>query len=138
LKDDTYTFDQSDPKFEDRLISHGVHLQRIIQVVSDITNQPLDTLRVLDLGCLEGLYGIEFAQHGAEVIAIEGREANIEKARFAKDILGLYNITFVQDDVRNLSVEKRRKVRAFRCCSMLRSLLPFGHPRRVSVRGEPV
>lgn len=61
---------------------------------------------MLDLACLEGLYGIELARHGAEVVGIEGREANIEKARFAKDVLALDNLTFVQDDVRNLCAEK--------------------------------
>lgn len=106
LSDDIYTYDQNHPEFQDRLVSHGVHLRRIIQAVSDITNQPLGSLRVLDLGCLEGLYGLEFAQHGAEVVAIEAREVSLEKSRFAKEVLGLDNITFVQDDVRNLSIEK--------------------------------
>src|SRR3989442_14143808 len=73
---------------------------------SDITNKPLDSLRVLDLACLEGLYGKEFARHGAAVFGKEGRKANIEKARFAKDALALENIRFVQDNVRNLSVQK--------------------------------
>jgi 2-polyprenyl-3-methyl-5-hydroxy-6-metoxy-1,4-benzoquinol methylase len=106
LKDDTFTYDQSHPKFEEQLTGHGIHLRRILQIVSDTTNQPLSKLRVLDLACLEGLYGIEFARHGSEVIGIEGREANVVKAQFAKDVLELNNLTFVQDDVRNLSVSK--------------------------------
>ena len=106
LKDDTYTYDQNHPEFRAQLRGHGIHLRRIVQSVSDITNKPLNSLRVLDLACLEGLYGIEFARHGAEVVGIEGREANIERARFAKEALALENITFVQDDVRNLSVQK--------------------------------
>lgn len=106
LTDNIYTTDQNHPGYEERLIGHGVHLQRIVQIVADITNQPLRSLRVLDLACLEGLYGIEFARHGAEVVGIEGREANIEKARFVKDALSLNNISLVQDDVRNLSAEK--------------------------------
>lgn len=106
LRNDTYTFERTHPKFDAQLRGHGIHLRRIVQIVSDITNQPLNTLRVLDLACLEGLYGIELARHGAEVIGIEAREANTEKSRFARDALALENITVVQDDVRNLSVEK--------------------------------
>src|SRR6185369_8287698 len=89
LTDDTYTFDKSDPKFDPQISSHGTHLKRIVQIVSDVTDQPLKDLRVLDLACLEGLYGIEFARHGAEVVCIEGREANINRARFANNVLGL-------------------------------------------------
>jgi 2-polyprenyl-3-methyl-5-hydroxy-6-metoxy-1,4-benzoquinol methylase len=96
LQADTYTYDESHPKFEEQLRGHGIHLQRIVQIVSDVTNQPLSNLRVLDLVCLEGLYGIEFARHGSEVIGIEGREANVVKAQFAKDVLELDNITFLQ------------------------------------------
>jgi predicted RNA methylase len=106
LQGETFTYDQNHPMFEPQLVGHGIHLQRILQIASDTTNQPLRNLRVLDLACLEGLYGIEFARHGAEVIGIEGREANVVKAQFAKDVLGLDNITFVQDDVRNLSISK--------------------------------
>jgi len=106
LKDDIYTYDPDNPNFQAQLKGNGVHLRRIVQIASDITNQPLQSLRVLDLACLEGMYGLEFARHGAEVVCIEGREPNIEKARFAQDILDLKNISFVQDDVRNLSVSK--------------------------------
>jgi len=82
-----------------------VKLRRILQIVSDLSQRPLSSLRVLDLACLEGMYAVELARHGAEAVGIEGREVNIEKARFAKDVLGLENLSFVQDDVRNLSVE---------------------------------
>lgn len=106
LKEEEYTFTQDDPNFEDYLQSRGRHLQRIVQIAADVTDRPLSSLRVLDLACLEGLYGIEFARQGAEVVSIEVREPNIEKARFAAEALSLENITFVQDDVRNLSAEK--------------------------------
>ncbi|HEY7909081.1 MAG TPA: class I SAM-dependent methyltransferase, partial [Thermomicrobiales bacterium] len=77
--------------------------RRILQIVSDITNQPFAALRVLDLACLEGAYAIEFALHGATVVGIEGRESNIVKARFAQQALGLDRLTLVQGDVRDLS-----------------------------------
>jgi SAM-dependent methyltransferase len=106
LLEDEYTFARDTPAFEGWLHSGGMALQRMIQIASDITNRPLSSLRVLDLACLEGMYGIEFARQGAEVVGIEARESHIEKARFAAEALSLGNITFAQDDVRNLSAEK--------------------------------
>jgi hypothetical protein len=81
-------------------------LSRLVQIVEDVARKPLHELRVLDLACLEGHYGIEFARHGAKVVGIEIREANLAKARYAAEQLGLSNIEFFQDDVRNLSREK--------------------------------
>jgi 2-polyprenyl-3-methyl-5-hydroxy-6-metoxy-1,4-benzoquinol methylase len=71
-----------------------------------LLGKPISQARVLDLACLEGHYAIEFALHGAEVTAIEIREANIAKARYAKEQMGLGRLRLVQDDVRNVSVEK--------------------------------
>lgn len=81
-------------------------LRRLLQIACDLTGKPIDQLRVLDLACLEGHYGIEFAIHGAEVVANEIREENLAKARFVKDYLNLDRLTLYQDDVRNLSREK--------------------------------
>lgn len=90
----------------EKITGSEVKLRRILQVVSDLNEKPLADLRILDLACLEGLYGIEMALHGAEVVGIEGRKANIEKANFTKEVLGLDNLKLFQDDVRNLSREK--------------------------------
>jgi hypothetical protein len=81
-------------------------LRRILQMACDLAGKPLDQLRVLDLACLEGHYGIELALHGAEVVGIELREANLAKARYVKDYLRLDRLILYQDDVRNLSLEK--------------------------------
>lgn len=99
---------------------HDVHsLRRVVQTVSDNAPVPLENLRVLDLACLEGGYAIEMALRGAQVVGIEGREINIEKARFAQNILGLENIEFIQDDVRNLSVEKYGQFDVVLCLGIL-------------------
>ena len=119
LSDDIYTYDHDHPKFKEHLVKRGTRLERFVQIISDITNQPLNNLRVLDLACLEGLYGIELARRGADVTGIEGRDANIVKARFAKKALALDNIKFVQDDVRNLSVEKYGRFDVVLCLGIL-------------------
>ncbi len=81
-------------------------LSRITQVLADLLPKPLAQSRILDLACAEGHYAIECALHGAEVVAIEGRDANLAKVRFVKDALGLDRLSLHQDDVRHLSREK--------------------------------
>ncbi|MDY6937653.1 MAG: class I SAM-dependent methyltransferase [Cyanobacteriota bacterium] len=99
LGDDLYTIG-------DRTVGSEVKLQRFLQIIADITQRPFADLRVLDLACLEGLYGLELALQGATVVGIEGRETNLAKARFTQEVLGLGNIEFVREDVRDLSREK--------------------------------
>jgi len=99
LGGDVYTIDK-------QIVGDEKKLRVIVQIILDLVGQPLKNLRILDLGCLEGLYSIELALQGAQVVAIEGRRRNIEKAKFAKEILSLKNLELVLDDVRNLSVEK--------------------------------
>ena len=96
LPDNTYT---RTPAVDHRL-------RRILQVADDLIGKPLSQCRILDLACLEGHYGIEFALRGCEVIGIEGRAGNIAKCEFVKRELGLNRILFFQDDVRNLSSTK--------------------------------
>ena len=96
-----------------------VKLRRILQCVADSAGRPLETLRVLDLACLEGLYAVELARHGAEVVGIEGREANIAKAQFAKEVLGLQRLALQQDDVRNLSRRKHGEFDVVLCLGIL-------------------
>src|SRR5262249_350381 len=81
--------------------------------------KPLDTVRVLDLACLEGLHSVEFALNGAKVVGVEGREANLAKARFTKDALSLGNLELVHDDVRNLSRERYGEFDVVLCLGIL-------------------
>ena len=100
LGDGIYTFTgQSVPQADTRI-------RRYLQIAADMIFEPLDKIRVLDLACLEGLYGIEFALHGSNVVAIEGRPVNIAKAQFAKEVLSLRNLELVCEDVRHLSRER--------------------------------
>jgi SAM-dependent methyltransferase len=77
-------------------------LRRFTQITADLAGRPLHELRVLDLACLEGQYGIELALHGAEVVGVDVRETHLAKARFAAELLGLRRYEVRRDDVRNL------------------------------------
>jgi SAM-dependent methyltransferase len=75
--------------------------RRYLQVVADAAAKPLEQLRVLDLACEEGIFGIELARRGATVVGVEGRPGNVARARFAAEALGLgerYQVH--EDDVR--------------------------------------
>ena len=103
----------------DKITYSQIKLRRITQIISDLANAPLKQLRILDLACLEGLYGLELARHGAHVIAIEGRPEGIEKGRFVQNMLSLDTISFVQDDIRNLSREKYGEFDIVLCLGVL-------------------
>ena len=94
-------------------------LRRVLQLVSDFAGKDIPKLKILDLGCLEGGYAIEFALHGAETVGVEGRRANLEKALFAKRHLGLSRASFVHDDIRNVSEESYGRFDVILCLGVL-------------------
>ena len=89
---------------------------RIGKIVSDFARKPVNECRILDIASLEGGYSAEFAMRGAQVLGIEGRQTNVEKAqaRFT-----LPNLKFVQDDVRNISREKYGEFDIVLCLGIL-------------------
>jgi len=91
------------PTTQDGLVPADERLRRTVQVVADLSSKPLDQLRVLDLACYEGQFAIEFALHGADVVGIEGREANIAKARIRAEAHGVERLDLVRADVRDLT-----------------------------------
>lgn len=101
-----------------RAVPH-TRLKRIAQIIADLVNKPLSQCRILDLGSLEGLFSIEMAQQGAEVVGVEIRRNNLEKAEFLKEALGLSNLRFRQDDVRNLSEAEYGRFDAIICSGLL-------------------
>ena len=98
-------------------------LKRIVQIISDLSHKPLSKCRILDLACLDGIFSIELAKHGADTVGVEIREANINKAIFCKEAIGLDNLEFRQDDVRNISEESYGKFDAIICSGILYHLL---------------
>jgi SAM-dependent methyltransferase len=94
-------------------------VRRIVQTAGDLLGSPFDRCRVLDLAFLEGQFAIEFALKGANVVAIEGRVANLEKAKFAAEVLGLKNVELLLGDVRDLSVDRHGKFDLILCAGIL-------------------
>jgi SAM-dependent methyltransferase len=90
-------------------------LRKIVQIVNDLSQKPLSESRILDLGCSDGMFSIEFALHGADTIGVEAREANIKKAMFSKEVLNLKNLEFRQEDIRKISVASYGKFDAIIC-----------------------
>ncbi len=74
-------------------------------------------LRLIDLGCLEGGYSVEFARMGFQVIGLEARECNIAACRYAKANTNLPNLEFVQDDAWNIA--KYGDFDVIFCCGLL-------------------
>lgn len=94
-------------------------LKRLIQTIADLSPKPLRDCRILDLGCLDGLYSVECALQGAEVVGIDARRANVAKALFAREALELDKLSFVQEDVRNLSAERYGNFDVIVCSGLL-------------------
>jgi len=79
-----------------------------------------DKLRLLDLGCLEGGFTLEFARYGvAEAVGIEGHKVNFDKCMAVADHFRQDNLNFVHEDVKNLSVEKHGKFDIILCLGLL-------------------
>lgn len=96
------------------------NVKRLLQVVGDlVAPRPLADLRVLDLACMEGAYGIEFAQHGAEIVAVEGRESGVVKTGFASEALGLERFEVHHADVRTVTVERFGQFDVVLCLGIL-------------------
>ena len=79
----------------------------------------MQDLRVLDLACLEGQFGVEFALQNSQVLAIEGRDQNLAKAQFVKSILSIENMELLLDDVVNLSEMKHGHFDVVLCLGIL-------------------
>jgi SAM-dependent methyltransferase len=83
--------------------ANGVKVRRVLQLVRDLARRPLGELRILDLGCGEGVYAIEAALGGAQVLALDARRERMDQGAAVAARHGLSNLRFAQEDVRRVT-----------------------------------
>src|SRR6202035_734455 len=72
-----------------------VSAKRLLSVVFP---GPRAGLRLVDLGCLEGGYSVEFARMGFNVLGLEIRESNFAACTYVKQKTHLPNLNFCCDN----------------------------------------
>jgi len=80
-----------------------LRLHAILRVLDMLFGPRLNGVRVADLGCLEGGFSLALAERGADVLGIEARRRNMEKAVLLQQHFGLPNLRFQLGDVKNFS-----------------------------------
>jgi SAM-dependent methyltransferase len=88
------------------LVKADPRLKAILQMCRALYGARLSTLRMLDLGCLEGGYSVGLARAGAQVLGIEAREEHLEKCMLARDALALPGLEFACADVKAITVDR--------------------------------
>ena len=83
-------------------LANGVKVRRIMQITRDFARQTNGGLRALDLGCGDGVYAIEAALRGIQVVAVDARTERMQQGAACAKRLGLDNLTFVQQDIRSV------------------------------------
>ena len=76
---------------------------------------------ILELGALEGAHTFLLAEHPGvkRVVAVEGREANLRKARFVRELLGIRNVEFAQANLEEADLAQFGHFDAVFCCGLL-------------------
>jgi hypothetical protein len=76
---------------------------------------------ILELGSLEGAHSFILAQHQGvkRVVALEGREANLRKARFVQELLQISTVEFAQTNLERADLSGFGEFDAVFCCGLL-------------------
>jgi SAM-dependent methyltransferase len=85
--------------------ANAVKVRRVMQLTQDIGARAFAELRILDLGCGEGVYAIEAGLRGADVLALDARTGRMDEGARVAARHGLHNVRFVQQDVREATRE---------------------------------
>jgi SAM-dependent methyltransferase len=99
--------------------ANAVKVRRVMQLTADLTSLPFDELRILDLGCGEGVYAIEAGLRGAEVVGLDARTERMDQGAAVAERHGLANVTFRQEDVRQVTREAHGEFDVVYCLGLL-------------------
>ena len=76
---------------------------------------------ILELGALEGAHSFLLAKHPGvkRIVSVEGRAANLRKARFVQQLLGIRNIEFLEANLEHADLAGLGTFDAVFCCGLL-------------------
>jgi SAM-dependent methyltransferase len=100
-------------------LANGVKVRRVVQATQDLAGKPFDALRILDVGCGEGVYAIEAALRGARVLAIDARDERMREGAACAARHGLRTVEFRREDVRVVSLETHGRFDVVWCLGLL-------------------
>ena len=98
---------------------NGVKVRRVMQLTRDLGARAFDQMRILDLGCGEGVYAIEAGLRGAEVVAVDARTERMAEGADCAARHGLSNVSFRQEDVRGVSPDTHGEFDVVYCLGLL-------------------
>jgi SAM-dependent methyltransferase len=77
--------------------------------------------RILELGSCQGGGTFQLAKRPGveEIVAIEGRDYNVEKAQFVQHMLGLTNVTFIEANLETFDFKSLGRFDAVYCVGLL-------------------
>jgi tRNA (mo5U34)-methyltransferase len=86
---------------------HSTRLDMVSRAIDGHFGSRLADVSAIDIGCHEGFYTVELAKKGVRhVLGVDVREANLRKARFVGEALGLTNVCWRQANCEELRVEE--------------------------------
>jgi len=83
--------------------ANAVKVRRILQLTRDFAGPEFERMRILDLGCAEGVYAIEAALRGADVTAVDARTERMNPGAACAGRHGIKGVRFLQEDVRRVT-----------------------------------
>ena len=99
---------------------NSVRVRRVLQLTCDLCagRDPKD-LRILDLGCGDGVFSIEIGCRGADVVAIDGRDVRLSSGVDCAKRHELLNVHFEQRDVREITRDTHGEFDVIYCLGIL-------------------